>query len=349
MMRASPVRRDDRSLEERLRELDAQLRTFEASLRAQQQSHGRVRGLELELAEVVQRAAAVARDLTDIRDDVRRVAETAAREAATPAADHLKAFEERGQHLLDAYAEAVRAAQQAVARAEARIDAFDERVGRELAQAGKEIREAAELLRDVPRSDRLSSPVAGVRRLVPALLAVAVLILAIAGYSWLTRTVREASARAETAERQAADLRRDANQQIASVERKAEQVSEAVRRAVQAERIASIAVAPDARRMAMRGYGKAVSASGQALWSPSQGLVISGSQLPVPSQGETYQVWLVTASDSVSLGLLTPDAFGRITGVFDLPSGLRSPRGFMITRERAGGAARPSAAVVLAT
>lgn len=349
-MRPFPVKRDEPSLEERLSELDAQLRTFEASLRSQQQSHSRARGLELALADVVERGAAIVRDLTAIRDDVRRVAGNTAREAATPAADQLRAFEERGRRLLDAYADAVRAAQQAVARAEARIDAFDERVARELAQAGKEIREAAELLRQASTKDTTSNGVATVRRFFPAILAAALLMLGFAGYTWLTRAVRDASTRAESAERQASDVRREATRHIASVERTTEQASEdALRRAVQAERMASIAAAPDARRMAMRGYGMAVGAAGQALWSPSLGLAITGSRLPALSEAEAYQVWVVTAGTSVSLGVLAPDRSGRISGVFDLPPGLRSPGGFMITRERGGGAPRPSPAVVLAT
>ena len=349
-MRPFPVKRDESSLEDRLSELDAQLRAFEASLRSQQQSHSRVRGLELELADVVERGAAIVRDLAGIRDEVQRVAGSAAREAATPAADQLRAFEERGRRLLDAYAEAVRAAQQAVARAEARIDAFDERVARELAQAAKEIREAAEVLRQGPTTDATSTGQAALPRFFPALLAATLLILAFAGYTWLTRALRDASTRAESAEQQASDGRRAANQHIASLERKMEQASEdAANRAAQAERIASIAAAPDLRRMPMRGYGQAIDAAGQALWSPSLGLAIVGSKLPVLSGAETYQVWVVTADGSVSLGVVASDRSGRINGVFDLPLGLRSPRGFMITRERAGDAQRPSAAVVLAT
>lgn len=329
MMRASIAKRDDRSLQERLGELDAQLRSFEASLRAHQHNHSRLRELEVDLAEVLEQAASVVHDLSAIRDEVRRAAESVARDAATPAANHLKTFEERGARLLDAYAEAVRAAQQAVARAEARIEAIDQRIARELVPADKESRVG--------------------RRLGPALAAAALLILGVAGYLLMTRSVREASGRAATAEREAADVRREANERIASVERKLAQVSDdMLTRAAHAERMASILAARDARRMPMRGYGKARGASGEALWNSSRGLVITGSGLPVLSDREVYQVWFVSATGSVSLGVLTPDRSGHLTGVFDLP-GTLSPTGFMITREVAGGAKRPSAAVVLAT
>jgi hypothetical protein len=349
-LRASRLTRNEPSLQERLSELDAQLRNFEASLRSQQQGHSRIRALEVELASVIDRGAALVRDLAAIRDDVQRVAESAAREAASPAADQLRAFEERGRRLLDAYAEAIRAAQQAVARAEARIDAFDERVGRELADAGREIREAAELLRSGSTTQAATAPATAASRFVPALFAAALLILAIASYNWVTRRVGDASARADSAERQAADVRREAERRIASIERKSSEVSQdALTRAVRAERAATIVGARDVQRLPMRGYGTAADASGQALWSPTRGLSVMGGQLPLLSNGETYQLWLVTAADSVSLGLLAPDASGRINGVFDLPPRVRSFKGLMITRERAGGAQRPSAAVVLAT
>ena len=52
-MRSEPLNRVEPSLEERLAQLDQQLRTFETSLRTQQQSHVRARDLELELASVV--------------------------------------------------------------------------------------------------------------------------------------------------------------------------------------------------------------------------------------------------------------------------------------------------------
>jgi hypothetical protein len=349
-MRASRLTRNEPSLEERLGELDAQLRNFEASLRSQQQSHGRIRALEFELAGVVERGAAVVRDLAAIREDVRQVAEAAARDAAAPAKEQLRAFEERGRRVLDAYAEAIRAAQQAVARAEARVDAFDERVARALAEAGKEIRDAAALLRDSSAMHGATAPATGIGRFVPALLAALLLILAIGSYAWVTRKLADASARADAAEQHAADVRRAAERQIAEVERKGAQVSQdALTRAMGAERAAAIVAAPDVRRLPMRGYGRASDSSGQALWSFTRGVSVMGRQLPVLPASETYQVWLVTAGDAVSLGLLVPDSSGRINGVFELPSGIRTVKGFMITRERAGGGQVPSSAVVLAT
>jgi hypothetical protein len=343
-MRPVPLKRGEPTLQERLSELDAQLRTFEASLRSQQQSHSRIRVLESELASTVDRAAALVQELAEIRDAVQRTAESAAREAATPAAEQLKAFEDRGKRLLDAYADAVRAAQHAVARAEARIDAFDERVARELADAGRQIREAAESFRDASHSDTVRSH-DGVRTLVPAVLGATLLAVA-AGGLWSLRAIRNASARADAAERQIADIRRDASQQVATIQQKTAGIATT---AATAERLATISAAPDLVRMGMRGYGRATSATGQALWSASHGLAILASNLPAVSNEETYQVWVVTPGDVVSLGTIARDPSGRLTGVFDVPRALPSITGFMITRERLGGASRPAAAVVLAT
>jgi hypothetical protein len=346
-MRPVPLKRGEPSLEERLSELDAQLRTFEATLRAQQQSHNRIRNLELELAAVVERGASSVRELAAIRDEIRLDAQSVAREAATPAAEQLKSFEERGQRLLDAYAEAVRAAHQAVARAEARIEAFDERVGRELAEAGKQIHQAAQSLREGLLAQPVRTEAARTPTVLPVLLAAALLVPAAGAFFWMTRALlREASARADSAERQIADVRRDASQQIASIQRKADEVGTS---ANEAGRLSAISAAPDLRRLPMRDYTQTFEAAGQALWSPSQGLAIVASRLPALPDGEVYQVWVVTGVDVVSLGTITPDRSGRLTGVFDLPAGLRQVRGFMITRERVPGALRPSAAVVLAT
>jgi hypothetical protein len=344
-MRPVPLKRGEPSLQERLSELDAQLRTFEASLRSHQQSHTRIRSLESELASIVEQGAALVRDLDGIKAAVQRSAETAAREAATPAADTLKAFEDRGQRLLEAYAEAVRAAQQAVARAEARIDAFDERVARELAEAGRQIREAAELLRQNSASETVRSD-GRIRTIVPAVIGAVSLALAAGVFLWSARAVRNSSDRADAAERALAGIRNDANQQVASMQQKSGEIAAAT---LGAERLAAISAAPDVRRLGMRGYGGAASATGQALWSPSHGLAIVASGLPAVSDADTYQVWVVAGGDIVSLGTIAPDRSGRLIAVFDPPAAPRTVKGFMITRERLGGAPRPSAAVVLAT
>jgi hypothetical protein len=352
-MRSAPLNRNEPSLEDRLEQLDQQLRKFETSLRSQQQTHVRARDLELELAGVVERARAVVAELASIGDDARRTAEAAATNAVADSINRVRDFEQRGARILDAYGTAIRAAQQAVARAEARIDAFDERVARELAQAGRDIREAALLIKEgAPKSaEAVSVPAARSRSLLPVLLAAALILGALAAYSLVARMLRDASARAATAERQAHEIQRDANQQVAAINRTAQQANaEALGAAQRVERMFAVLAAPDIQRLPMRGVRDAKGAAGQAVWSSSRGVVITATRLPpLPPKG-TYQVWLVTRQDSLSLGQVSPDADGRINAYFDFPPGFTgNPWGFMLSVEPAGGSPRPSRAIVLAS
>lgn len=352
-MRSAPLNRVEPSLEERLAQLDQQLRRFETSLRTQQQSHVRARDLELELASVVQQGRAVVAELAGIGDQVRQAADAATRDALAESVGRGQEFERRGARILEAYGTAIRAAQQAVARAEARIDAFDERVARELAQAGRDIREAAAIIKDGQ-----AKPVEGAtfvsrwRSLLPALLAAALILGALSAYSLIARTLRDASSRAAAAERQAHEIQRDANQQIASMNRTAQQASaDALAAAGRAERMFAVLASPDIQRIPMRGLRTASDASGQAVWSPSsRGVVITATRLPAVAANATYQVWLVTRQDSLNLGTAWPDAQGRINVYFEFPNGFTgNPWGFMLSVEPAGGSPRPSRAIVLAS
>ena len=350
-MRGSPMAATRPSLDARLAELDAQLREFESALNAQHQSHGRARTLELELAAIVERGAAAVRDLASMRERVDETARAAAREAAEGTSRYVTEFEARAAKILDAYGAAVKAANQAVARAEARIDAFDERVGHELAGAAREIRDAASLLRDRPPAAASGAGAhSRTRRLLPALLAGLLLLAGLVGYNWIARTLRDASARADAAEREAAATRRDATLHVSSLERSAQQASrDALAAATRAERMMHVLSAADTRRSPLVGHA-APAAFGQVLWSPTRGAVFSASALPALPADETYQAWLVTARGSVSLGLLTADTQGGGSAAFELPPSLPAPvRGFMITREPSGGSPRPSRRVVLAT
>ena len=354
-MRASPLADDKPALESHLARLEAQLRDFEATLRRHQESHARVRNIERDLAAIVERGASVVRDLAAIGDQVRGTAEAAARDAVAASAGRLQDFEQRATHVMDAYAHAVRAAQQAVARAEARIDAFDERVAQELAKAGRDVHEAATLLRDQATRDahdtNASTPSRPRgHRLLPALLAIGVVLAGLAMYGWVARSLRDASARAAVAERHALDARREASHQIAAIERSAAQAGrEAAETASRSRRMVDVLAAPDARRMPLFGQRRAPDASGQAIWSATRGAIITVTGLPLLPAAETYQVWLVTSRGSSSLGLMTPDARGSATAVFELPAGAGSIRGFMLSREPSGGRPLPSRAIVLAS
>jgi hypothetical protein len=360
-MRSAPLHRDEPSLEDRLAQLDQQLRRFETSLRTQQQSHVRARDLELELASVVERGRRVLADLSNIREEARQAADEAAREALAESVERARQFEQRGARVLEAYGTAIRAAQQAVARAEARIEAFDERVARELAQAGRDIRDAAAIIKEgAPASAHASArqPEAEVShsgtrwtRILPALLAAALILGGLAAYASIARSLRDASSRAAAAERRAEEIQQQTNQQIVSMSRdRAQQADADVAAAQRAERLFTVLAAPDIQRLPMRGVGAHRGASGQAVWSRSAGVVITSTGLLPLAPNETYQVWLVTREASLSLGTVSADTQGQINAHFDFPAGYSgNPWGFMISREPAGGSARPSRAIVLAS
>ncbi len=352
-MRSAPLNRDEPSLEDRLAQLDQQLRRFETSLRTQHQTHLRARDLELELASVVERARGVVAELASIGDHARQAADVATRDALADSLTRAQEFEQRGARILEAYGTAIRAAQQAVARAEARIDAFDERVARELAQAGRDIREAAAIIKEGPPRpvEPTPAPAARWRSVLPALIAAALILGALAVYSLIARTLRDASTRAAAAERQAHEIQRDSNQQIAAINRAAQQANaDALAAAGRAERMFAVLAAPDIQRLPMRGVRGSRDAAGQAVWSPSRGVVITATRLPALVPNATYQVWLVTRQDSLSLGHVSPDAQGRINVYFDFPIGFTgNPWGFMLSLEPVGGSPRPSRAIVLAS
>ena len=362
-MRSAPLHRDESSLEDRLSQLDQQLRRFETSLRSHQQTHVRARDLELELASVVDRGRHILDDLSQLREEARQAAEGAAREALKESLERARDFEQRGARILEAYGTAIRAAQQAVARAEARIEAFDERVARELAQAGRDIREAAAIIKDgTPASAKTSAGQAepadiSISRtrwsgLLPALLAAALVLGALAGYALISRSLRDASSRAAAAERRVEEIQQQTQRQIASMTRStAVQAAADVQVARRGERMFAVLAAPDIQRLPMRGVGAAREASGQAVWSPSRGVVITATRLPPVAPDATYQVWLVTrGKDSLSLGTVSADAQGQINAYFDFPAGFAgNPWGFMISREPSGGSARPSRAIVIAS
>lgn len=354
-MRGSPAAAHAPSLDTRLEQLDAQLHEFETALRAHQQSHERVRRLELELAALVDRGAGLIRDLAASGDAVRHAADAATRDALAASADRVQEFEQKARHILDAYANAVRAAQQAVARAEARIEAFDERVARDLEKAGRDVRDAAALLKERAPADAQPAEVTAPRstrgRVIPGLIVALIVLGGLAASLWIARTLRDGSARAATAEREAQDVRRDAEQRLAAVERTTRQAhTDALAHAAGLERMIGVLAAPETQRLDLIGQRRAPNATGQALWTRQGGVVITAVGLPEIPVKETYQVWLVTTRDIISLGVVHPDGSGRVSGVFDLPSTMTGTvRGFMLTREPAQGSSRPSRTVVLAS
>ena len=109
------------------------------------------------------------------------------------------------------------------------------------------------------------------------------------------------------------------------------------RRADQAERqIAEMAATPpefDIVSRATRAGGTAtlVVTEGESLFS-AQGL-------PIPAAGRTYQLWVVSPEAIESVGVLAPDALGRLE--HDLPA-LQPGESVALSVEPAGGSERPT-------
>lgn len=110
----------------------------------------------------------------------------------------------------------------------------------------------------------------------------------------------------------------------------------------------AVVTAPDSTRIALAGQKDTPAASGRADWSPTRGLAISVSNLPMLLPMRDYQVWLLTGAGPVSVGLLPRDASndGR-TVVLKPPAGASQPTGVALSEEPEGGVAQPGNRIYL--
>ena len=111
-----------------------------------------------------------------------------------------------------------------------------------------------------------------------------------------------------------------------------------------AQRVAEVLAAADLIRFSLSG---ADGASGQALFSRSRGLVVSGSRLP-PANGVLHG-WLLTRTAAVSMGPLETQPDGTVTLVEPVPAIPRAVVGVMVTDEAAAGSETPAGPVVLSS
>jgi hypothetical protein len=179
--------------------------------------------------------------------------------------------------------------------------------------------------------------------------AVALAIAGVAFYLQMESRVREASLRAAAAERGVSETREAARQQLADMARDADsRIASAQQAAQSAQMIASIVSAPDAQRFELGGRGAAQAASGQMLWSRTQGLSLTLIGLPPAPEGSHYHVWLDGSSSPVSLGPIVADPQGRaqllLTPTSEFPQTLF---GMRVTIEPPAGSPRPSGPVVI--
>ena len=134
--------------------------------------------------------------------------------------------------------------------------------------------------------------------------------------------------------------------------RQAEELRDAARKeaetaremANRAQRVAEVLAATDLIRFSLSG---AEGASGQALFSRSRGLVVSGSRLRPPSG--VLQGWLLTRTEAVKMGALGTQPDGTVSLVEPVPAIPRAVVGFMVTDESAANVDAPSGPTVLSS
>ena len=181
------------------------------------------------------------------------------------------------------------------------------------------------------------------------LLVVAVAAFALYEQSQVRSSLQAATSRAEAAERGATQTRQRAEERLEAVRKASDarlQLAQQTARSAQA--LATLLAAPDLHRFDLAADDARVAA--QVLWSRSQGIAFSASRLPPPPAGRAYQLWLLTPTRTTSVGLISPDANGRASALFDPIASLPRPivRAVM-TVEDAAGAIEPTGVPYLAS
>lgn len=179
--------------------------------------------------------------------------------------------------------------------------------------------------------------------------AIAAILLLVVVVRWIENRLDDASARVAAAEQQVLNTTQKANQEVTAARQDADrQIAEARQLAQRAETVGVILTAPDLIRFNLTS-GETNGSSAQLLWSRTRGLVLSGSRLPAAPPESTYQLWLVTDTQSVGAGLFVPDDAGRATLVVDAPPRVPGPVvGAAVTIEPSGGRTTPTGRTLLA-
>lgn len=114
------------------------------------------------------------------------------------------------------------------------------------------------------------------------------------------------------------------------------------------EDLMAIITDPCTRIIRMVGAEPAPPPEAQALWNPQRGMRLFAVNLPPLDQGESYWLWVKTATDMVPAAAFSPDTRGSarlsLTGLPDLSTA----RGLAVTRERGPAPHRPTGPVLMA-
>ena len=163
-------------------------------------------------------------------------------------------------------------------------------------------------------------------------LAAAALLIAALGLGGYTVTVRQEVGSLQQ-QLQSMTLR------LTETERRLDAATQAV---TGAELRMAVLMAPDLARIDLAGQPAAPRAAGRAFWSRARGLVFAASAMPALPGNRTYQVWVVTATQPISAGVVRPDPSGAITTFFATPPDIPPPVAVAVTIEPAGGVPAPT-------
>lgn len=119
------------------------------------------------------------------------------------------------------------------------------------------------------------------------------------------------------------------------------------RAVTEAQSQTAVLAAPDLAQVALAGQPPAPDARARAFWSRSRGLVFTASQLPPLPSGRSYQLWVVTANERISAGVLALAADGRVLHIVQTPADMPTPVAMAVTLEPEGGVPQPTGAFYL--
>jgi hypothetical protein len=175
----------------------------------------------------------------------------------------------------------------------------------------------------------------------------AVLLFA-AVFGWrLQRQIDTAAERAQAAEVKSTQALADAARQAEEARQEAQrQTAEARELVLQTQRVSAVMAAPDLIRFRLTGSD---GASGQALVSRSQGLIVNGSRLPATPQDHALVAWLLTPTTPIRVGTLRTAADGSVMLVDETPAVPRRFVGFWVTAEPSENTSTPSGVQVLSS
>jgi anti-sigma-K factor RskA len=109
----------------------------------------------------------------------------------------------------------------------------------------------------------------------------------------------------------------------------------------------NIVTAPDARRVTLAGLEQATGASGQAFWSPTQGLVFNAERLPQLEPSRVYQLWVLRAGQAHSAGVFRVGASGAASFNAPMPRGVDGVDGLAVSLEPDPGVPAPTGPIVM--